>query len=96
MGNNQSNFSQLEKFLTSLLLVDLGIFVLYLMFAGFGVLVLKIITATAAILGAGFCLWILYKSKELRRPRSLWMTCAFGSVALLTIVSLICNYPGPK
>lgn len=95
MPNNQNNYGQLEKFLTSLLLVDLGIFLLYLLFAGLGILVLKVITATAAILGAGFCLWILYKSKELRRPRALWLTCSFCSVFLLTVVSLICNFPAP-
>ena len=96
MANNQINYGQLEKFLSTFLLVNLGIFVLYLVFAGFGLLVLKIITATAAILGAGYCLWFLYSAKELLRSRSLWLTCAFSSIALLTIVSLICNYPAPR
>ncbi len=94
MANNK-NYGQLEGFLTTLLLADVAAFLLYLLFAGLGILVLKAITATAAILGAGFCLWILYKSKEMFRSRALWLTCAFGSVGLLTIVSLICNYPAP-
>lgn len=95
MANNKTNFGQLERFLTTLLLADVAVFLLYLLFAGLGILVLKVITATAAILGAGFCLWILYKSKELRRPRALWLTCSFCSVFLLTVVSLICNFPAP-
>ena len=96
MANNRIDFDRLEKFLSTLLLVNLGIFVLYLVFAGFGLLALKIITATASILGAGYCLCFLFSAGELLRSRSLWLTCGFGSIVLLTIVSLICNYPAPQ
>ncbi len=96
MANHQKNYAQLERFLTLLLYVTLAVFVCYLLFAGLGVIPVKIITAVIAILGGGFCLFVLYNTKELFRSRSLWLTCAFSSIVLLTIVSLICNFPSPK
>lgn len=95
MADNRGRYKQLEQFLTLLLLLNLVIFAVYLLCAGFGILVLKIIAAIAAVLVAAFCLWMLHSSKELLRARSLWLTCAFSSIFLLTIVSLICNYPAP-
>lgn len=95
MTEKQGRYKQLEKFLTMLLGIDLILFVLYLVCAGFGILVLKIIAAIAAVVLAAFCIWMLHTSKELLRQRSLWLTCSFGSVFLLVIVSLLCNYPAP-
>ena len=96
MAEKRSNYKQLEHFLSMLLFFSLGMFVLYLVTAGFGIVILKILFAILVVLLSGFCLWLLYKTKELLRNRSLYLTCAFGSMVLLTIVSLICNYPSPK
>ena len=93
MGKKRTSYKDFEKFLTTILFADLGIFALYLLFAGLSVIVLKIILALLAIAAAGFSLWMLYRSKELLRNRSLWLTCAFSSITLLTAVSLICNFP---
>ena len=95
MADNRGRYKQLEQFLTMLLLLNLVIFVIYLICAGFGILALKIIAAIAVVLICAFCLWMLHSSKEMFRTRSLWLTCAFASLLLLTIVSLICNYPAP-
>lgn len=95
MAERQNRYQELEKFLTTILFVDLGCFLAYLISAGLGGTVLKIIFAVAAILIAAYSLWTLFCTKELLRPRSLWLTSAFGSVTLCTIVSLLCNYPAP-
>ena len=95
MEKKRPGFRQLESLLTLILYVDLGLFVVYLITAATGVVVLKIIFAVAAMLIALGCEWMLYCAKELFRPRGLWLTCAFFSVILCTAVSLICNYPAP-
>lgn len=96
MAEKRSRYQQLEHFLTMLLFLDLGMFVLYLITAGFGILVLKILFAILVFLLCALCLWLLHRTKELFRSRSLWLTCGFGSMLLLTVVSLICNFPSPK
>jgi hypothetical protein len=95
MVEKQNRYYALEKFLTKILFVDLACFIAYLVFAGMGIRVARIICAVAAILIALYSLWTLYCAKELLRPRSLWMTCAFASVTACTVVSLICNFPAP-
>lgn len=95
MAEKQSRYQELERFLTTILFVDLACFVVYLISAGLGGVVMKIICAVAAILIAAYSLWTLYCTKELTRQRSLWLTSAFGSIVLCTFVSLICNYPAP-
>ena len=95
MSEKQNRYQELEKFLSRILYVDLAFFIAYLISAGVGALVVKVICAVAAILIAAYSLWTLYCAKELLRPRSLWLSCAFGSVTLCTIVSLLCNYPAP-
>lgn len=95
MGDKKNGYKAFESFLTILLLIDVVVFLLYLIFAGAGVLALKIILAILGILIAAAGFFFLYSSREILRQRSLWLTCGFGSVALLTIVSLICNFPAP-
>ena len=95
MEKKQPRFRQLESLLTLILYVEIGLFLAYLITAALGLVVVKIILAVLAILIAVFCEWMLYCAKELFKPRGLWLTCAFGSVILCTIVSLICNFPAP-
>lgn len=95
MNENQSGYRFFEQLMTVMLFVSLAFFVLYLIMAGVGVAVMKIVFAILTILLSGVCLFMLYTSKELLKPRSLWLTAAFGSLILCTLVSLICNYPAP-
>ena len=95
MERRQPRFRQLESLLTLILYAVLAMFIAYLVTAALGLVVVKIILAVVAILVSGFCEWMLYCAKELFKPRGLWLTCAFGSVILCTIVSLICNFPAP-
>ena len=94
MSEQRNRYHELEKFLTRVLFVDLACFIVYLICAGVGATVAKTVFAVASILLSAYSLWTLYCAKELVRSRSLWLTCAFSSVTLCTIVSLLLNYPG--
>ena len=94
MERNHNRYKELERNLTYAIVTDAVIFVLYLIFAGAGIVWLKVITSILAILLSGLCLYTLYISKELLRQRSLWITAAATAIILCTIVSLLLNYPG--
>ena len=95
MANKQSRYRQLEQFLSLLLALNGAMFILYLVTAGLGIVVLKIILALIVVALGGFCLFILHRTKEMFRSRSLYLTLSYCSLILLTLVSLICNYPAP-
>lgn len=95
MNENQSSYRFFEQFMTITLFVVLAFFLLYLIMAGCGVLAMKIVFAVLSILLSGAALFVLYTSKEWLKPRSFWLTAAFASIVLCTIVSLLCNYPAP-
>ncbi len=95
MNDNQSSYRNFERFMTVTLFVGLAFFLLYLLMAGLGLVVLKIIFSIIAIVLSGVCLFTLYTSKELFKSRSLWLTAAFCSIIICTIVSLLCSYPAP-
>ena len=92
----RNRYRELEKKVTLMIAADVAVFVLYLLVAGAGVIALKVITAIVAIIASLLALGFLFMSGELLKKRSLWMTVAFASVLLCTIVSLVCNFPAPK
>ena len=88
-------YKQVEPILTYAL-VGIGlIFLLYLIFAAIGMISGKVICALLGIVLSGGVLAYLYISKELLRKRSIWMTLGAASVILLTLLSLILNFPAP-
>ena len=87
---NRSRYKDLEKMMTLLLIASALDFVLYLVFAGAGIVWLKVITA---ILMPVLCLGFLYMSKELLKQRSLWMSVGFAGIFISTAVSLITRFP---
>ena len=89
----RNRYREMEKRMTAALIADAVIFVLYLIFAGVGILWLKIVLAVLEILVALGCLALLYLSRELLRPRSLWLSTGFFSLSLCTLVSLILAFP---
>lgn len=95
MGEKRNRYKELEQLMTVLLIATALDFVLFLIFSGIGVLWVKVVTAIFAILMPLLCLVFLYLSKEILRQRSLWLTTAFASILVCTIVSLICNFPSP-
>ena len=88
-----NRYRQLEKLMTSALIADGVLFLLYLIFAACGVIWLKVILALCVILISGGCLTLLYLSKELLRKRSLWMSTAAAAALVCLLFSLILNFP---
>ena len=95
MANKKSRYKALDELMTKVLIADAGIFLLYLLFAGFGVGFLKVVFAILGLGLSGLCLAFLYLTNELLRKRSLWMTAGAAAVIICILVSLIANYPSP-
>lgn len=91
----RNRYREMESLMTKVILADLLIFVLYLVSAGNGWTVLKVITAIITIFGSLLCLGWLYMTGEFPRRRSLWMITAFASIALCALFSLLLNFPCP-
>ena len=96
MAERRNRYKQLQWLMAYALTADFGIFLLYLVFAGFGVIWLKVITAILVIVLSLACLALLYMSRELLRPRSLWMSMSAAAILLCLLVSLLLNYPSPN
>lgn len=96
MANQQGRYQEMERYMTYVFLGDCAAFLLYLLFAGLGVIWLKVVLAILTILVSGLCIGYLYLTGELLKPRSRWMSVGFAAVVLCVLVSLICNYPSPK
>ena len=95
MTEKRSRYRAFERFMTILLFIALGMFLLFLMSAGLGWAVIKITAAILILLLCAYGLWLLYRARELLTARSFYLTCAFGCLVLLTAVSLLCNFPRP-
>lgn len=93
---NQIKYQQLQQFLTYGIIAAAVLFVLYLVFAGLGIIWAKVVTAVLAILISFACLALLYLRKELLRQRSLWMTTAAAAIIVCLLFSLILNFPSPN
>ena len=92
---SRNRYREMEKNMTRIILADALVFVLYLICAGFGWAVLKVITAIIAIFGSLLCVGWMYLTGEFARRRSLWMTTAFICIVICVVVSLILGYPAP-
>lgn len=91
----KNSYQQMQWYLIYALIAAAGMFALYLVFAAFGIIWLKVVTAIVAILISFACLAYLYLTKELLRPRSMWMTAASGAIIVCLLFSLILNFPSP-
>ena len=96
MANRPMRYRELQQYLTYALIAQLILFVLYLIFAGVGIIWLKVVLAIVLFLLAGGTLTILFLRKELMRHRSLWMTAGALAVIICLLLSLILNYPSPN
>lgn len=93
---NRRRYKDVERILTQILLGEVAVFLLYMIFAGVGVIALKVITAILVIAASGLCLGFLVLCDEFKKRRSLWLVMGFGALALLVLVSLLLNYPSPN
>ena len=91
----RNRYREMESLMTKVILADLLVFVLYLVCAGNGMTVLKVITGIITIFGSLLCLGFLYMTGEFPRRRSLWMITAFACIALCVLLSLLLNFPCP-
>ena len=85
----------MESLMTKVIVGDALVFVLYLLFAGLGLTVVKVAAAIIAILGSLLGLGWLVITGEFSRRRSLWMVTGFIAIVLCVLVSLLLGYPGP-
>ena len=91
----RNRYREMESLMTKVILGDLLVFILYLLSAGNGWTVFKMITAIISIFGSLLCLGWLYMTGEFPKRRSLWMIMAFACIALCVLFSLLLNFPCP-
>ena len=91
----RNRYREMESLMTKVIVGDAVVFVLYLLFAGLGLTVVKVATAIIAILGSLLGLGWLVITGEFSRRRSLWMVTGFIAIVLCVLVSLLLGYPGP-
>ena len=91
----RNRYREMESLMTKVIVSDALVFVLYLLFAGLGLTVVKVAAAIIAILGSLLGLGWLVITGEFSRRRSLWMVTGFIAIVLCVLVSLLLGYPGP-
>ena len=96
MANKSTRYTEMERYMTYALCADTVLFILYLIFAGFGVTWLKIVLAVLGIALSGLLLLYLYFTKELLKRRSLWISTGAAAIAVCLLFSLILNFPSPN
>ena len=93
--NNKSRYKAMETVVTAALCLDAVLFLLYLIFAGSGLVAMKITMLVLCVLISGAVLYFLYITRELLRKRSIWMTLAAACIIICILASLILNFPSP-
>lgn len=96
MASHNNRYKEMERYMTYALVFAAFMFVLFLIFAGVGIIWAKAITAVFTILAAGACLAFLYMNKEILRTRSLWITTAAVALIACTVFALILGFPSPN
>ena len=98
VGNmsKRNRYQQMEQYMLGALLAALVMFIIYLCAAGTGTIWLQVIAAIVAIGISGACLYFLYISQELLKPRSLWMSVAAAAIIVCILFSIILQFPSPN
>ena len=91
----RNTFKQLELRMTCVVGIDLALFLLFLLGSGFGIGWLKVLTALFSIALSALAIGFLVLIGEHTKARSRWLLAAFGSIALVVLVSLLLGYPAP-
>lgn len=95
MAQNNKRYKTMERNMTFVLLADLLLFILFLIFAGNGIIWMKVVLIVLIFLISLGALAFLYLSNELLKKRSLWMGTAAAAIFICTLFSLILNFPAP-
>ena len=96
MRTRRSRYKQMELSTSLVMIANLLLFVLFLIASANGILWLKITLFILTLIMSLLCLLSLYYAGELTKPRSLWITTVFISVAVCVTLSFILNYPSPN
>lgn len=96
MTQKASRYKTMERYMTIALCLDAVLFILYMIVAGNGIIWLKVILSLLCFVISGALLWFLYKTKELLRQRSLWITTGAAAIVVCLFFSLILNFPSPN
>lgn len=91
----RNRYREMERLMTKVILVDVLIFVLFLVCSKMGWSVFKVITAIISIFGSLLCTGWLYLTGEFVRRRSLWMVTIFICIVICVAVSLLLGFPAP-
>lgn len=92
----RNRYREMESMMTKILVGDAVLFFLYMIFAGRGLAVLKVISIVLTSLISLLALAWLYITKEFFRRRSLWMVTACVSILACLLISVILGYPCPS
>ena len=95
MQNKKARYKKMELLITIALCLNTAIFLAFLIVSGIGLTAYKVVTAIACILISGAILYNLYKTRELLRRRSLWMSLAAACIILCILISLLLSFPSP-
>ena len=96
MSADKNRYKQMEQYMTISLIADLVLLILFLIVSAAGIIWLKVVMAIITISLSALCLLFLYYSRELLRPRSLWMTTGAAAILICLVFSLMLNFPSPK
>ena len=91
----RNRYREMESLMTKINLVDVLVFIVYLVTAGMGANVFKVVTAIISVVGSLLCAGWLYLTGEFGRRRSLWMVTIFICIVICVVVSLLLGYPRP-
>lgn len=93
MKQRRNRYQQMEWLMTRVLIGSAILFFLYLIFAGAGIIWLKVISSIVLILVCSAVLALMYMTGELLKKRSRWITVSAASILVCLLFSLILNYP---
>ena len=96
MAQRKTRFRDFERYIILCLSIATVLFIAFLSAAGAGNLGLKIFLAILVVAVCGYCLWLLYKKRELLRKRSLWLSVWAICMIICILASVILNYPSPN
>lgn len=95
MTQKLNRYKEMERYMICGIGLDVLFFILYMIVAGAGIVWLKVILTIFTFAISGILLAFLFITKELLRPRSLWMTAAAAAILVCLLFSLILNFPCP-
>ena len=76
----RNRYKEMERRMCKILIVCAVLFILYLIAAGSGILWLKVLTSLLVILTSTVSLVFLHLTREMLKPRSLWLSTGFFSL----------------